>query len=149
MAERVSQPVIILHRKCHRSALLLSASTSDLRLIAQADRSDAGCDIETGVPLETDRLQRNRAVGAADEHIGAGADPNRGASARTNIIARQRYRGEAAARREDAPDQHAALRIANVHTEFVDRAGIVLRPASRPRKGAADRLRRGEHKPPT
>src|SRR5260370_21655255 len=132
MAERVSQPVIILDRKCHRWALLLSASTSDLRLIAQADRSDPSCDIETGVPLETDRLQRNRAVGAADQHIGAGADPNRGASARTDIIARQRSRGGAAARREPAPNQHAPLRIAHVHTRFFDRAGLVLRPPSGP-----------------
>src|SRR5260370_38467669 len=124
MAERVSQPVIIRHRKCHRSALLLSASTSDLRLIAQADRSDAGCDIETGVPLETDRLQRNRAVGAADEHIGAGADPNRGASARTNIIARRRSRGMTATRREDTQNQNGDLRIPAVATELHVRPGI-------------------------
>src|SRR5438105_2816733 len=103
-----------MHRKRHWSALLLPASASDLRLIAQAHRCDPGCDVETAVAFEADRLQRNRAVGAADQHIGAGADPDRSASARADIIARQHSRREATARREDTPNQHAALRIADI-----------------------------------
>src|SRR5438067_13805941 len=129
-----------MHRNRHWSALLLPASASNSRLIAQAHRCDPGCDVETAVAFEADRLQRNRAVGAADQHIGAGADPNRSASARADVIPRQRSRCEAAARREDAPNQHAALGIADIDAEFVDRAAIVLRRASCPRKGAAVRL---------
>ena len=46
---------------------------ADLQLVAQADRPNAGRDIEAGVPLDAERLQRDRSIGAADQHIGAGA----------------------------------------------------------------------------
>src|SRR5436305_3788601 len=109
-----------------RSALPLSTSASDLLLIAQADRSYPGCHVEAGVAFDADWLQRDRPVGAADQHIGAGSDPDRGAPGRADVIARQGSRRETAARREHSPYQHAALRIADVDAEFVDRAGIVF-----------------------
>jgi hypothetical protein len=71
---------------------------ADLRLVAEADRPNAGRDIEAGVPLDAERLQRNRSIGAADQHIGTGADPDRSASGGADVIPRQSPRCEIGAR---------------------------------------------------
>jgi hypothetical protein len=46
--------------------------TTGSRLVTQADRSDAGRDVETGAAFETERLKRDRSAGTADQHIGPG-----------------------------------------------------------------------------
>src|SRR6516165_318097 len=124
------------------------AVSGSLRLIAQADRSDAGRDVEPGIAFDADRLQRDRAVGAADQHIGTGPDPDGGAAGGTDIIAVQRTGGQIGGRREYRPNQHAALRIADIDAELVDRAGIIFGTSGRRRKGAAERLQRAEDKAP-
>src|SRR6516165_11703264 len=107
------------------------AVARSLRLIAQADRSDAGRDVEPGIAFDADRLQRDCAVGAADEHIGAGPDADSGAAGGSNRTI-----------------SHAALCIADIDAELVDRAGIELGTPRCRRKGAAERLRRAEDKAP-
>ena len=109
------------------------AVARSLRLIAQADRSDAGRDVEPGIAFDADRLQRDCAVGAADEHIGAGPDADSGAAGGADIIAVERTGAQISGRREYRPNQHAALRIADIDAELVDRAGIEL---GTPRAGA-------------
>ena len=77
---------------------------ADLRLVAQADRPNAGRDIEAGVPLDAERLQRNRSIGAANQDIGTGADADRRASGGAEVIPRQSTRRETGARREHTPN---------------------------------------------
>src|SRR6516162_11389533 len=125
-----------------------AAVARSLRLIAQADRSDAGRDVEAGIAFDADRLQRDRVVGAADQHIGAGPDPDSGAAGGADIVAVQRTRSQIGSRREYRPNQHAALRIADIDTEFVDGAGIELGTPRCRCKGAAERLRRTKNKAP-
>ena len=59
---------------------------TDLWLVAQAERSDAGRNVETGAPFDADRLQRDRSAGATDQYIGAGADTYRGTAGGTDIL---------------------------------------------------------------
>src|SRR6516162_2941796 len=115
------------------AGLCSMAVARSLRLIAQADRSDAGRDVEPGIAFDADRLQRDRAVGAADQHIGAGPDADSGAAGGADIIAVERTGAQISGRREYRPNQHAALRIADIDAELVDRAGIEL---GTPRAGA-------------
>src|SRR2546428_2333041 len=97
-----------------------------MRLVTQAYRSDAGRDIEPGIAFEADRLKRDRAVGAADQHIRTGPDSDRGASGRADIISRERTRRQIGGRAENRPNEHAALRIAHTETEFVDASGTMF-----------------------
>src|SRR5262245_42585704 len=45
----------------------------------EGDGANPRGNVQAGVALDTERLQRDRAVRATDEHIGSGADPDRGA----------------------------------------------------------------------
>jgi hypothetical protein len=119
----------------------------NLAPVTQRHRGDAGGDIETGIALDADRLQRDRAVGAADQNIGADPDADRGAAGGADIIAGERTRPQAGGRREHCPDDHGALRVAYVDAEFRDRAGIVLAEAGM-RERATHRPRRAEDKAP-
>ena len=116
--------------------------------MAQAHRSDPGGDIETGIAFDADRLQRDRSVGAADQHIGADADGDGGAPRHAAIIAGERPWRDIGGRREHPPNQHAALRESDIDAELVDRAGIVLGRPAGAREGAADRLRGAKDKTP-
>src|SRR5215472_14966573 len=82
---------------------------ADLQLVAQADRPNAGRDIEAGVPLDAERLQRDRSIGAADQHIGAGAKVQRTAFDEPKTKPSRR---DIAGQRADL---NAALRIAPAH----------------------------------
>ena len=95
-------------------------------LIAQADRSDAGRDIEPGIAFEADRLQRNRAVGAADQHIGADPDADRGARGGTSEVSGKRARSHIVGRRKHRPNQDPASGEADVGPEPGDGAIIVI-----------------------
>src|SRR6516162_11529751 len=117
-----------------------TAVSGSLRLIAQADRSDAGGDVEPGVAFDADRLQRDRAVGTADQHVGPDPDPGSGAACGSDIVAGQCARRQIGGWREHRPNQNAPLRIADIDTEFVDRAGIELSMPRRRRKGAVEPL---------
>src|SRR4029077_3259351 len=71
-----------------------------LRLVAQTDRSDAGRDIQAGTAFNAERLQRDSAVGAAEQHIGSGPDPHCGAAGGADIIAVERTGPQIGGRRE-------------------------------------------------
>src|SRR3984893_18022898 len=119
-----------------------------LRLVAQTDRSDAGSDVQPSIAFEADRLQRDRAVGAANQHIGSGPHPHGGAAGGADIIAVERTGPRIGGRREHRPHQNAALRIADIDAKLVDRAGIVFRKPLAGRQGAAQPLRRSDYKAP-
>src|SRR5262249_3340968 len=124
------------------------ATAGGLRLIAGADRSDAGGDVEPSIALAAERLQRDRAVGAADQHISARPDPDGGAAGGPDVVAAQRAGRQIGGWREDPPNQYAALRIADIDAKLVDGAGIKLGMARRGRKSAKQRLRGAEDKNP-
>src|SRR6202022_3316856 len=119
-----------------------------LRLVAQTDRSDAGSDVQPGIAFDADRLQRDRAVGAANQHIGSGTHPHGGAAGGADIIAVERTGSQIGGRGEHRPHQNAALGIADIDAELVDGAGIVFRTSRPGRQGAAEALRRAEHEAP-
>ena len=48
-------------------------------LKSQAHRCETAGDIKTGAAFDADWLQRDRIVGATDQHIGADPDPDRNA----------------------------------------------------------------------
>jgi hypothetical protein len=66
--------------------------TTGSRLVTQADRSDAGRDVETGAAFETERLKRDRSAGTADQHIRPGSYPDGRACGGASKLARQRAR---------------------------------------------------------
>src|SRR5215472_5389707 len=70
---------------------------------AQGDRADAGGDVQAGIAFDTDRLQRDRPVRAADQHIDAGPDPGGGARRGAGEIAGERAGRDADRRREHRP----------------------------------------------
>src|SRR5438874_11298535 len=126
--------------------MALVTAPGGLWLVAQTNRSDAGRDVEPGIAFDADRLQRDRAVGAADQHIGPDPYPHRGAAGGADIIAVERARRQIGGRREYRPHQNAALGIADIEAELVDRAGIVFRTSRPWRQGASQPLRRAEDK---
>jgi hypothetical protein len=115
--------------------------TTDSRLVTQADRSDAGRDVETGAAFETERLKRDRSAGTADQHIGPGSNPDRGACGCAGKFARQRARRQIGGRCKHPPNEHTASCIADIDPESPNTAGIIFGTARRGRKGAAERPR--------
>ena len=71
---------------------------------------------------------------------GPGPDPDSGTACGADIVAGQRARRQIGGRCEHCPNQNAPLRIADIDTEFVDRAGVELSMPRRRRKGAAEPL---------
>ena len=59
-------------------------------LKGQAHRCEATRNIETGAAFDADWLKRNRIAGAANQHIGTDADPDRGACGDTSVSAGKR-----------------------------------------------------------
>src|SRR5271170_4449487 len=45
--------------------------------VMQCDRADPGGDVQTGIAFDAKRLQRDRPIRAADQHIGADPDADR------------------------------------------------------------------------
>src|SRR5262249_12795753 len=66
---------------------------------------ETGGDVDSDLALQAERLQRDGIVGAADQHIAAGADAERGAALRAGIVARKVTRPEARDRRKHGPGQ--------------------------------------------
>ena len=148
MTKTEIQPVSNWANAAPVPGLRLETAAGGLWLIAQTDRPNPRRDVETGVAFDADRLQRDRTIGAADQYIGAGPDADGGAPRGTDIITVQRTGPEVGGRREHRPNQHAALRIADIDTEFVDSAGIKLGTPRCRSKGATQRFRRAEDKTP-
>src|SRR5579859_6062828 len=84
----------------------------------QGDRGDAGGNVEALVAFDADRLQRDRPVEAADQDIGVAADPDRCAAGGAAVVSGQRACLEIGRWRDNAPDDHAALQVADIHAVF-------------------------------
>src|SRR5205809_713012 len=54
-----------------------AAGIAALRAVAQFERGDADREIESGLALQAQWLQRDRAVRSTDQHVGIAADPDR------------------------------------------------------------------------
>src|SRR3954469_10681865 len=65
----------------------------------------SGSNADADLALHAERLQRDRIGGAADQHIAADADAERGAALRADIIAGEVARTEPCYRREHTPRQ--------------------------------------------
>ena len=114
----------------------------------QADRADAGRDVQALVAFDAERLQRDRLVETADQHVGAEADADRGARRRAGIVAFKRAGANVGRGREHAPHQHAAFGVTDVDAELGDRAGVVLSATVIAAESAVQILGRTEHKAP-
>ncbi len=84
------------------------------RLILQADRRDARCDVETLIAFEADRLQRDRFLETAEQYIGVDSNTDRSPSGDAAVIACQRAWRQISCRRDNTPNNHTALQIADV-----------------------------------
>ena len=56
----------------------------------QTNRCETAREIETGAAFNADWLQRDRILGAANQHVGADPDPKRNACGRASVGAGQR-----------------------------------------------------------
>ena len=115
-------------------------------LETQAHRCETTGDIETGAAFDADGLQRNRIVGAANQHIGADPDPYRNACCCASISAGQRAWWQGDGRGDDRPDDHCILHVPDINAEFRDRAGIMFRQDPSPaRRCSADHATSPRH----
>src|SRR5262245_47129693 len=97
----------------------------------QLQLGHAGRDVQAGLTLDGDRLQRHGTIRAADQHVGTETSAYGRLSGGTHIVASQR-RDAAAGRRIDAPHHLATGGGAEVEAELPDRPDIDL---ARPRLG--------------
>src|SRR5690242_10210374 len=99
------------------------------------------CDqVETGLALETDRLQGER-VAAADQAVGADADTDCRSGGHPAIDARQCARSYARSRRENDPSQSDVIAEADLRADAVNGGLIVLSRAPSARgENAIERL---------
>src|ERR1700683_1707623 len=89
-----------------------------------------GRDIESDLTLQAQRLQRDRIVRAAHQHIATNPDPERRAAICADIVAREIAEPELHDRRVDAPGQRRFLGEADTGPPLPRGPGIaVLRPA--------------------
>jgi hypothetical protein len=98
---------------------------------AQPKFRDADRKIESDRAVHRDRLQRHRAVRAADEDIGAEAGSDGHLAGRAEIVAGEKAGIGANAVREHAPYHDAAAGDADVEAELADRPAIDLLRAGR------------------
>src|SRR6476646_566197 len=84
----------------------------------------AGRDVEADLALHAERLERDRIVGAADQHVAAETDTARGAALRTGVVAGEVARAEPVHRREHAPRQSRLLCDADIQTDLADRRNV-------------------------
>ena len=95
-------------------------------LVFQIERADTGRDIQAGIAFDADRLQCDRLVETANEHIGAGADADGRAGRHAAIAAFKRARLHVRRRRNDVPDDDAALGIADIDADLGNAADVML-----------------------
>src|SRR5215468_5021235 len=81
---------------------------------------EARSDVESDLALHAERPERDRIVGAADQHVAPQADTDRRAALRAGIVAREVAGPEAVDRREHAPRQRSLLGDAEVEADFAD-----------------------------
>src|SRR6185437_7244275 len=116
--------------------------------MTEADRADAGRDVQAAVAGHAERLQREGLIEAADERVRAQAYADRCASGGADIVAVKRAGADVGTRRDDFPDQDATLGITDIDTELGDRADIMLRMPVILAETAVQILGRPEHESP-
>src|ERR1700727_3540109 len=93
---------------------------------AKLEALQSGRDVEAALALHAQRLQRDRIVGTADQHIAADADADRRAALRAGVIARQIARPEPRDRRPDAPGQRGFLGDAEIDADLANGRDIAI-----------------------
>src|SRR5665213_2286063 len=96
----------------------------------QGHRADTGRDVQACIALDGKRLQRDRTVEAAEQHMRADAYANSGAGRRTGIITLKGAVARAGSGGEHGPHDDSARGIADIDTELGDRSDIMLIAAS-------------------
>jgi hypothetical protein len=92
----------------------------------QLQAFQSGGDAEADLALQAERLQRDRIVGAADQHIAAGADPDRRTALSAGISAGEIAGPEPRHRREHTPGQRRFLGDAEIEAHFPDGRDIAV-----------------------
>src|SRR5271167_1105979 len=83
-------------------------------------------DVQAVLSFDRHRLQRDRALEASDQHVGARADSDCCARRRTAVMTGKSALAEIGGRGENGPQNYARLKVADVSAELRDRAGVVL-----------------------
>jgi len=113
--------------------------TTDSRLVTQADRSDAGRDVETGAAFETDRLKRDRSAEPPTNTL-ARSNPDRGACGCAGKFARSAPGARSEVGASTPQMSTPASCIADIDPESPNTADNIRYGPTR-RKGAAERPR--------
>src|SRR5450432_4405995 len=90
----------------------------------QFDIGNAGGDVQAGLALHADGLQRVGILRTADQKIAAAADPDRRVGADATVIARQIATSHPAGRRIDRPGKFGLLGEADIQTIAADGCDI-------------------------
>src|ERR1700759_3662649 len=99
-------------RRWQRSAALSSRP--------QLQAFQSGRDTEADLTLHADRLQRDRIVRAAEQHVTADPDAERRTAVRAGVVARKIARAKPRCRRIHRPSQRRLLGDAEVDTDLLD-----------------------------
>src|ERR1700730_2615080 len=121
------------NQRCVASAVMvmpvmMMARTEPDRL--QFDPGDAGRDVQPGLALHADRLQRVGIVRAGDQKIAAAADPDRRIGADAAVIAREIAAPDAAVRRIHRPGKSRLIGNTKIEPEAAHGCDIGLGSAA-------------------
>ena len=86
-------------------------------------------EIDPDIAAHADRIQHHFI--AADQRIGSSTDAGHNVGRGANIVAGERARPAGERRREDVPDQHAALFPAEIDADLIDAADIMFQAGRR------------------
>src|SRR5581483_5190801 len=133
----------------HRSAVM--ATMMPVAAVAEANRlelepGDAGRDIQSGLALHADRLQRIGIARAADQEVAAAADADRRIGADTAIAAGELAIGEPRGRRTDGPGDARLRGDAEIEPETPHGGDIGLGPMARALEHAFEARHRANDK---
>src|SRR5258708_6859071 len=92
----------------------------------QADRSNAGSDIQPSFSLDAHRLQRDGVTGATQEHVRSPTCSDRCHGRCPGVGTFKPASGGTRRRRKNGPDDYTVFAVADIHTEFPDFPRIVL-----------------------
>src|ERR1700733_8553221 len=85
-----------------------------------------GCDAEADLALHTQRLQRDRVVGTADQRVTADPDANRSTTLCAGVIAGEIAGPEPGDRGVDAPRQRRFLGDADIDADLADGRNVTI-----------------------
>src|SRR5256885_3874592 len=116
------------------AATVMPAMVAPARTVAierlQLEASDAGGDVQPGLALQADRLQRVGVGGTTDQEIAAAADPDRRIGADAAVIAGELAAADPAVRRIHGPGQPGLIGEAEIAAVAVHGGAVGFRPAA-------------------